>query len=162
MSKCVFAGTFDPFTNGHLSSAVRAAEIFDQVLIAVANNSAKNPMLSAEDRFALVKKAVSGLKNVKVEICKGLLADFCRENGANCIVKGVRNAVDFDCENEMLKANLALSGIETLFLPALPQLSFVSSSFVKELISLGKDVSVFVPPEIYSEVMAAYALKREN
>jgi len=162
MSTCVFAGTFDPFTIGHLSAVKRLSAMFGCVIVAVADNAAKNPVLKAQQRLALVEKCCCKLKNVEIKVCEGLLSDFCLEFGANCIVKGVRNSADFDYENEMFKANLALSGIETLLLPSVPELSFVSSSLIKELLGLDKDISKLVPKEIHNDIAAGYSLKRKK
>jgi pantetheine-phosphate adenylyltransferase len=156
MKKCVFAGVFDPFTKGHLSVVERASKIFDEVFVAVADNTQKRPVADGETRTKLVCQSIE-FNNVKVERFDGLLIDFCLANGINCIVKGVRNSSDFDYEKEMFNANLNLGGVDTLFMPALPQLSFVSSTFVNELLTLGKDAGEFVPKTIYAEVFRLYS-----
>jgi len=150
MSKCVIAGVFDPFTKGHLNIIERAA-VLGEVFVAVADNAKKASVLNAQQRCTLIQKA-----GVRAEVCRGLLVDFCKERDIKFTVKGVRNLTDFDYESDMFKANLELGGIDTILLPACPEFSFVSSSFVKELIALEKDVSAYVPEEILPDVLKAY------
>lgn len=159
MNKCVFAGCFDPFTTGHLDVVERLAAMFDEVFVVVSKNAEKKLVLSGEERFALVKKAVC-IPNVKVVLHEGLLVDFCKKSGANCIIKGVRNATDFDYERLQWAVNKELGGIETLFLPCSADKSFVSSSFVREMLALDMDVSKYVPEQIVSDVVKAYSRKR--
>lgn len=158
MSKCVFAGCFDPFTTGHLDVVKRLSEMFDEVCVVVSKNTDKNLILDGQARLSLVKKSIK-LTNVSVVLHEGLLVDFCKTCGADCIVKGVRNSLDFEYENFQAIVNKKLGNIETLFLPCSQDLNFVSSSFVKELLSLGRDVSEYLPKEICIEVQQIYSKK---
>jgi pantetheine-phosphate adenylyltransferase len=145
----VYPGTFDPFTNGHLALIGRAALLFDHLVVAVAVNSRKHPVYSLEDRLAMVTAALSDYANVSVECCEGLLVDFAEEKGCSSIVRGLRAVSDFDYEFQLAGMNNQLKpAIETVFLPAIGDAAFVSSTMVREILSLGGDVSAFVPPVI--------------
>lgn len=158
MSKCVFAGCFDPFTNGHLDVIKRLSEAFDEVYVVVSKNVEKKLVLDGEQRFNLVKKSIN-LPNVQVFLHEGLLVDFCKNHQVNCIVKGIRNIFDYDYETLQAKVNKEIGEIETLFLPCAAQYAFVSSSFVREMFSLKREVRDYIPSEIYDEVKKAYSPK---
>lgn len=158
MSKCVFAGCFDPFTNGHLDVVKRLSEAFDEVYVVVSKNVEKKLVLDGEQRFNLVKKSIS-LPNVQVFLHEGLLVDFCKNHQVNCIVKGIRNIFDYDYETLQAKVNKKIGEIETLFLPCSSEYTFVSSSFVREMFSLKREVKDYIPAEIYDEVKKAYSPK---
>ena len=156
MSKCVFAGTFDPFTKGHLDVVNRLAKTFDTVYVVVSKNASKNTFACGQERYDMVKDCVS-FDNVQVVLYEGLLVDFCNQKGVDCIVKGVRNAVDFDYERLQSSVNKELGGIETLFMPCSDNMGFLSSSFVRELLALGKDVSKYIPDQIVERVSKIYS-----
>lgn len=155
MSKCVFAGCFDPFTIGHLDVVKRLSSIFEEVFVVVSKNAGKKLVADGNERFAMVKKAVD-IGNVKVVLHEGLLVDFCVKNNVDCIVKGVRNLMDFEYESLQATVNNKLGKTETLFLPCSDELAFMSSSFVKEMLSLGRDISAYVPSEILGDVIRLY------
>jgi pantetheine-phosphate adenylyltransferase len=138
-------GTFDPVTRGHLDIIERASRQFDTVVAAVLENPSKEPLFGLEERVAMLKVAVSGLSRVEVDSFEGLLVDFARRRGASVIVKGLRAVSDFDYELQMAQMNHRLSGVETFFVAASPEWSFLSSSLLKEVARFGGDVEPIVP-----------------
>lgn len=143
----IYPGTFDPITNGHLDIIMRAVEHAD-VVVAVSQNPGKSPLFTLEERMALVKEATASLAHVEVESFDGLLVDHATRRGAKLLVKGLRVVSDFEYEMQMAQMNLRLAGVETLFLVASPECSFLSSSLVKEVARLGGDVEGLVPGEV--------------
>jgi pantetheine-phosphate adenylyltransferase len=150
MAIAVYPGSFDPFTYGHLDIATRAAKMFDTVHIVVVHNPAKNPRLTTTQRVELITEILKGKpgKFVVSSLDTGLLVDYCKDLGADALVKGVRTNVDLDYELPMAQVNRDLSGIETIFIPADPTHGFVSSSLVKQVFDLGGDISKYVPAEV--------------
>lgn len=138
-------GSFDPITHGHLDVITRAAALFDQVIVAVGRNSAKNYLFDADERLALVRATTSHLPNVTAEALDGLLVAFARARGAGVLVKGIRFASDFDFELQMAHINAVIGEVETVMLPASSVWSTLSSTMVREVASFGGDVSAFVP-----------------
>jgi len=156
MVKALFPGTFDPIHYGHIDIAERAARLFDEVIMAVYDRPLKSLMFSPEERMALVREAFKGDPKIKVTGYSGLTADFCRKAGAQVIVRGLRVFSDFEFEFRMALANQRLAtDIETIALITAEQHTFLSSSTVREIASLGGDVSSMVPPYVES------ALKRK-
>jgi pantetheine-phosphate adenylyltransferase len=141
-------GTFDPVTNGHLDIVGRASQTFAEVLVAVLENPAKQPMFGVSERVAMLEEACSGMANVRIGSFSGLLAEFAREQGSAVIVKGLRAVSDYEFEIQMAQMNHRLSGIETLFMPTNPTWSFLSSSLVKEVARFGGDVDGLVPDHV--------------
>lgn len=155
MAIAVYPGSFDPFTFGHLDIAIRAAKVFDTVHVVVVHNPAKNPLFTAAERVEMIQELLAGKGNFKVDSLEsGLLVDFCKELKADVLVKGIRTTVDLDYELPMAQVNKDLSGIETIFMPADPSHGFVSSSLVKQVASLGGDVSKYVPESIAARLKA--------
>ena len=141
-------GTFDPVTNGHLDIIERAARRFDALLVGVLDNPAKQPLFAAEERVSMLKEATHHLSNVEVDAFSGLLVDYAKRRGADVVVKGLQAVTDFEYEIQMAQMNHSLSGLETLFMTAAPQWSFLSSSLIKEVARFGGDVSGLVPPVV--------------
>ena len=138
MKKCVIPGTFDPIQVGHLNIIDRASKVFDEVIVAVAASDAKEPKYSLEDRVKFAKEKCEPLENVEVKEFHNLLVDFVKEEGAQCVVRGLRNVKDFEYESNMAAANHKLShDFETLFLLSDPELKHLSSTIIRELESLG-------------------------
>jgi pantetheine-phosphate adenylyltransferase len=155
----VYPGSFDPVTNGHLDIIARAARCFPRLLVAVVANPSKTPMFSPEQRVELLTQACARFANVEVDRFSGLLVDFVRKRHASVIVKGLRIVSDFEHEFSMAVLNRKLpGGPDTIFVPASIEFAYVSSSSVKEVFSLGGDVSDFVPPV----VLRALERSREN
>ena len=148
MRRAVCPGSFDPPTLGHLDIVERAAALFDEVVVAVGVNAAKHRLFSPDERIAMLQQVCGDLGNVRVEGFTGLLTEYCRQQEAQAVVKGLRAGADFDYELQMAQMNFHLTGVETVFLPTSPQHTFVSSSLVKEVASLGGDVSALVPADV--------------
>jgi len=150
MALALYAGSFDPITNGHMDIIQRAAGLFERLLVAVAVNPEKAPVFSVEERLEMVKEACAGLKNVEVQLMPGgLLVDFAVAAGATVIVRGLRAVSDFDYELQLASMNRSLRPeLETVFFMTGPEHYFLSSSIVKEIARLGGGVSAFVPPHV--------------
>ena len=145
----VYPGTFDPITNGHADLVSRAAPLFDQVIVGIAESASKGTSFSLDERIALAQAALAGIANVTVRGFASLLADFVRETGAGVILRGLRAVSDFEYEFQLASMNRHLiPSAETLFLTPAEQYSFISSSLVREIARLGGDVSDFVPPAV--------------
>ena len=146
-SIAVYPGSFDPITFGHIDIAARAAKLFDRVHVLVVHNPNKDPRFTAAERVELVKAALAGVKgNFDVNSLEsGLLVDYCKMVHARALVKGIRTTVDIDYELPMAQVNRDLSGIETILIPADPMHGFISSSLVRQVATLGGDVSKYVP-----------------
>lgn len=156
MKTCVFPGTFNPFTIGHFDVVKRSARLFGSVIVAVTEEAGKAEAIGAAKRTALIEKCVKGLKNVAVKSFNGLLVDFCKEAGADVIVRGIRNNNDFSYENTLAYVNKKLSDIETVYLITSQEHSHVSSSTVRDLIRLKADITSFVPAEIKDDLLLLY------
>lgn len=145
----IYPGTFDPITNGHSDLIERAARLFDHVIVAVAANPKKVPLLALEQRMALARQALAGLANVEVSGFDTLLADYAHVRGAQVILRGLRAVSDFEFEFQMAGMNRQLApDIETLFLTPAEKYTYISSSLVKEVAALGGDVAAFVHPAV--------------
>ncbi|MCB9678484.1 MAG: pantetheine-phosphate adenylyltransferase [Alphaproteobacteria bacterium] len=147
-TRAIYAGSFDPVTNGHVDVIRRGSALFDEVLVAVGDNPAKRYWFDREQREALIREAVSDVQNASVVTFRGLLVDAAAKHGANVILRGLRALSDFDLEFRNGLANRDLSGIETLFILTEPDNIFVSSSLVKEIHTNGGDVSRYVPANV--------------
>lgn len=148
-NRVVYPGTFDPITRGHLDIVERAAKMFDNVVIAVAESPKKKTLFSLDERVLLAKKITSHLPNVEVRGFSCLLAHFMTDNNINIIVRGLRAVSDFEYEFQLANMNRALvPGLESIFLTTSEKFSYISSTFVREISALGGDVSKFVSPEV--------------
>ena len=144
--KALYAGSFDPITNGHLDVIHRAANLFDSLTVLIARNAGKSPLFSEEERTSMVKKACSGIKNLEVVIYEGLLKDAVDKFDAQCVVRGLRSVSDYEYESQMAMMNRQLNPkCETVFFMPSPELSYVSSRMIREIASLDGDVTAFVP-----------------
>jgi pantetheine-phosphate adenylyltransferase len=148
MRRAVCPGSFDPITNGHLDIIERASKLFDEVVVVVGVNNSKNRLFEPDERLEMIRESTAGLANVSVDVFRGLLVDFCRAHGIQAIVKGLRAVSDFDYELQMGQMNRSLAEVDTLFMPADPHYSFLSSSLVKEVATYGGDVSGLVPESV--------------
>ena len=149
MKIAIYPGSFDPMTLGHLNIIRRASEIFDKLTVCVMVNAGKNPMFSLEERVELIKRVTSDLPNVEVDFSGELLAEYARKKGKCVIVKGLRAGSDFESEFQMAMINHKLNpDLDTMFLTAEHQYTYLSSSMVKELGRYGADLSDFLPGEI--------------
>ena len=153
MKIAVYPGSFDPITCGHLDIIRRSSVMFDEVIIAVLNNSAKTPLFSAEERVRLIEKSIADLPNCRAVYFSGLLVDFVQQQAATAVIKGLRAISDFEYEFQMALLNKKLNpNIETLFMCTNANYSYISSSIVKEIAGLGGDFSDLLPKEIYEDV----------
>jgi len=156
MKIAVYPGTFDPVTYGHIDIIKRASRIFDKVIVAVAENPQKEVLFSVDERIEMLKDAIKGMKNVKVDHFKGLVVDYVKRQGSNVMIRGLRMISDFEYEFQMALTNRKLAGsIETIFMMPHEDYSYVSSKLIKEAASLGANVEKFVPKK------AAMALKEK-
>ena len=146
MIKAVYPGTFDPLTRGHEDLVRRAATLFDSVVLAIADSKAKRPFFTLEERIAMAREVLGDMKNVEVVGFSSLLTEFVRKQGARVVLRGLRAVSDFEYEFEMAQLNRKLDpGIESIYMIASPQYSFLSSTGVKEMATFGGDVSDLVP-----------------
>ena len=143
--KGLFPGSFDPFTLGHADIVRRALSLFDEVVIAVGYNESKAGWMPVEDRLSSIRRLYADEPRVTVESYTGLTVDFAKECGITAIIRGVRTTADFEYEMQLADVNRQLTGIETILLPASPQLASLSSSIVRELAHFGRDISAFLP-----------------
>ena len=150
MRRAVCPGSFDPCTNGHLDVFERAAEMADEVIVAVLINKTKSSLFTVAERIEMLKQVVAPLPNVKIDSFHGLLVDYCRDHDAPVIVKGLR-AVS---ELQMAQMNYRLSRVETVFISTNPLYSYLSSSLVKELATYGGDVTGLVPDLVLEQLRA--------
>jgi pantetheine-phosphate adenylyltransferase len=151
----IYPGTFDPITNGHLDIVRRASQIFDEIIILIANNTEKAPLFSVEERLEQVREATVGLEQVSVEVFDGLLAEFARVREATAIIRGLRAVKDFEYEFQMALMNRSLyPEVETVLLMPSERFTYVNSSIVKEVARLGGNVTPHVPP-VVAEALAA-------
>ena len=150
-NKILYAGTFDPVTNGHLDVMQRAANLCDTLVVGVLENSEKNSKYSAMQRIEMLKLATEDIRNAEVISYGGLLADYVNANGITAVIRGLRAAMDFEYEIRMAQMNAKLfnTGIETIFLMSNPAHSFINSGIVKEVFSLGGDIEGLVPSKVY-------------
>ena len=147
MKKAIYPGSFDPVTFGHLDIIGRAADIFDEVIVAVLSNGAKSPLFSLSERVNILNEVLKDMPNVSVCSSEGLLVDVAKENGAKVIVRGLRAVTDFDYELQIAQTNNVLySEVDTVFFTTSLKYAYLSSSTVKEVASYGGDISKFVPP----------------
>ena len=147
MKTAIYPGSFDPVTYGHIDIIERAADIFDELIVAVLNNSAKQPLFSIDERVNILKDVLKGIPNIRILSYEGLLVDFAMECKANVIVRGLRAVTDFEYELQLAQTNSVLNeGVDTIFLTTSLKYAYLSSSTVKEVASYGGDIDKFVPP----------------
>lgn len=160
----IYPGTFDPITKGHSDIIVRSLKIVDKLIVAIAYDVIKTPLLSIEERISLIKQEVDFIKNtlpkgkvIKIEGFKGLLVKFAHQNNASLIIRGLRAVSDFEYEFQLATANSKISdNIETVLLPATENTHFISSSIVKEIARLGGEISSFVSPHVKEKLLGHY------
>lgn len=153
MIKAIYPGTFDPITVGHLDVIKRASKIYDRLIVAVMENNKKNCTFSEIERKQMIEKCIKDLPNVKVVIGEGLTVDFAKKHNCNVIIRGIRAVSDYESELALATANMSLdNNIETVFMVAKPELSFLSSSIAKEIASFNGDISSYIPKPIIKDV----------
>ena len=158
--KALYPGSFDPVTNGHVDVIKRLSCLFKEITVAVLNNPDKEEFIPLKERLQLVTESIGGIKNIRVESFTGLTVSYAKSKNADVIVRGLRAPSDFEYELEMSQINYFLSnGLETLFIMTNPKYSFIRSSRVKELVSLGAEVKELVPAPVYKYLQQKQALK---
>jgi pantetheine-phosphate adenylyltransferase len=150
MKTCIYPGTFDPVTLGHLDVITRAARLFDKVVVAIAENQEKKPLFTAEERVQLVEENLSEFSHVSAISFDGLLVDFAHSQEAHAIIRGLRALTDFEIEFQMALMNRHLnSDIETIFVMTKDAYSYTSSHLIKQVNRYGADISQFVPQNVF-------------
>ena len=150
---CVYPGSFDPVTLGHLDIIERVSKLFPQVRVAVLDNPEKHPTFSVAQRMAMLTKACAHLPNIQIDSFSGLLVDYMHRTGAKIVIRGLRAVTDFEAEFQMAQVNRQIAHeVETLFLMTSPDHAYISSSAVKQIASFGGDISTLVPSNILSDI----------
>jgi pantetheine-phosphate adenylyltransferase len=158
----VYAGSFDPVTNGHVDLIDRASKLFQAVTVALGVHPTRTPLFNIDERLALLKEVARPYANVKVDSFDGLLIDYCKQVGARVIVRGLRAATDFEYELQIAHANADLMpDIDTIFLPTRTNYGFVSASLVRDIAIHGGDVSRYAPPVVIAALAKKYAKARK-
>ncbi len=153
----IYPGTFDPITNGHVDLVQRASRLFDPVIVAIASNDNKKPLFTLEERIAMATSALSHINTVEVCGFNKLMVNFAAEKGAQAVLRGLRAVSDFEYEFQLANMNRTLSQMESIFLTPAEQFSYISSSLVKEIASLGGNVEQFVPQVVVPALQHRYA-----
>ncbi len=147
----IFPGSFDPLTLGHLDIVQRALPLFDEIIVAVGVNNQKKYLFSLEHRLDMLEAVFSTMPQVRVDHFKGLTVNYCKDQGADYLLRGIRSSGDFDYEKTISQLNHVIGDdLETVFLITRPEYSFISSTIVREIIKGGGDVTSFVPPALHS------------
>ncbi len=153
MKTAVYPGTFDPITNGHIDIIKRALNIFDKVIIAISVDSPKKPLFTVEERIKMISEAVKDIQSIEIDSFSGLLVDYAKKTNAIAIIRGLRAVSDFEYEFQMALMNRRLNEkIETVFLMPNEKFTYLNSSIVREVVSLGGDISEFVPENVKNEL----------
>lgn len=154
----IYAGSFDPPTNGHLDLVDRASKLFPRVVVALGQHPTRSPLFTVEERVRLLEKVCAPLPNVEVALFDGLLVDYARKIGARIVVRGLRAATDFEYELQIAHANADLAPeVDTVFLPTRTNYGFISASLVREIASHGGDVSRYAPTAVCEALAAKFA-----
>jgi len=150
----IYPGTFDPATYGHLDIILRASKVVDKLIVAVLNNSAKQPMFTVDERLQMLQETCKDIKNIEITAFSGLLIEFAKQSGANAIIRGLRAVSDFEYEFQMALTNKILNEeVETLFISTSARYAYLSSSIVKEVAALGGSVESMVPAFIGDKLL---------
>ncbi len=156
----IYPGSFDPPTLGHIDVVERAARLFDELIVAVGRNPSKSPLLSPEDRFAALQAATRHLENVRIDMFEGLLVKYAKQQQATSIVRGLRATADFEYEFQMAMVNRRLTDtVDTVFLMTMWEYSYLSSSVVREVATLGGDYTEMVHPAVLPFIERALAAR---
>ena len=164
MKRAVYPGSFDPMTLGHLDIIVRAADIFDELIVSVLNNKVKTPLFSVEERVKILEEATKDMPNVKIDSFSGLLIDYAKEKNIHVVVRGLRAITDFEYELQSAQTNRMLSEgqVDTIFLTTSLEYAYLSSSSVKEIASFGGDISKCVPEYVAKLTYEKYGICKQN
>jgi pantetheine-phosphate adenylyltransferase len=158
----IYPGSFDPLTNGHVDIIERGSRIFDEIIVAILGNVEKTPLFSEGERTAIIQSVFQGRANVKVETFNGLLVDYAQLKKASVIVRGLRAVSDFEYEFQMALMNRHLApGIETVFMMPAEQYTYISSRLIKEVFTLGGEITGLVPPIVEEQLRAKQKAKKQ-
>ncbi len=161
MRKAIYPGSFDPITFGHQDIIERSSAIFDELIVGVLNNSAKNSLFSVDERVSMLRELTKDIPNVTVDSFDGLLVDYMKESGATIIVRGLRAVTDFEYELQIAQTNhVEYPAVETVFLTTNLKYSYLSSSVVREFAAYGGDISKFVPAQFVDRIYQKYNINR--
>lgn len=153
----VYPGSFDPVTNGHLDIISRAAKVFDKVIVAVLNNTSKNPLFTVEERVEMLQQVTNTLPNVEIDSFRDLLINYMKKKNAHLVIRGLRAVSDFEYEMQLASTNRRLfEEIETFFMTSAPKYSYLSSSIVREIAKFHGSVSAFVPAIVEEQLLKKY------
>ena len=153
MKKAVYPGTFDPVTYGHLDVIKRGSKIFDELIVAVGHNPFKKPIFTVEERMDMLSNNTKEIQNIRVDCFEGMLTDYMEEMQTNIILRGIRTVSDFEYEFQRALTNRVLkTDVETVFIMTSQEYSFLNSSLIKEAVSLGGDISKFVPSDVEKQL----------
>ena len=159
MKRIVYPGTFDPIHNGHLDIALKAADLFDELILVVAVNQEKSPLFSDSERVALIKESLAGVKNIKVDTFNGLIVDFVRSNDAVAIIRGLRHVSDFEFEFQMAMMNFNLNpNIKSMFMMPDEKYIHLNSTVIKDVCRLGGNISDYVPKCVEDALYEKYSV----
>ncbi len=162
MRRAIYPGSFDPVTNGHLDVIERGRKLFDEVIVAVAQNDEKQALFSLEERLELLKESIGKIDNVRIAKFEGLLVEFAMAQQANAVIRGLRAVSDFEFEFQMALMNRKLeTAVETIFLMPKEEYTYLSSRIIKEIARLGGDVSGFVPLAVAKALARKFAGQRK-
>ncbi len=157
----IYPGSFDPPTNGHLDVIRRASRLTGRLIVAVLNNTSKQPLFPVEERLSMLRELTSAVRNVEIDCFDGLLVEYAAQRSADAIIRGIRALSDYEAELQMALINRRLRPeTETLFLMAGEEFSYISSRMIKEIVTLGGDVSAFVPELVVRKLREKFALPR--
>lgn len=157
MTRAIYPGSFDPVTFGHIDMIERSAKMVDELIVAVLNNSAKNPLFSVKERVSMLEEITNHLPNVKVTSFDGLLIDYAKKMDASIIIRGLRAVTDFEYELQIAQTNRIVNpNVDTLFLTTSLEYAYLSSTIVKEVASYGGDISHFVPKQLIDRIYEKY------
>ena len=155
--RAIFPGSFDPVTNGHLDVVKRAMRLFDELIIAVGRSPIKNQLFTPEERVAMIAELIADLPGVRVESFEGLTVEYAARRKADVILRGLRSLTDVQYEFQLAMTNRAVAGIETVFIMTSEQYGFTSSTLIREIASLGGDLSNLIPPSVHKRLVDRFS-----
>lgn len=158
--RAIFPGSFDPITNGHLDVIERGVTLFDELIVAVGKNPIKNPLFSPAERVEMIKELLDGKPRIHVESFDGLMVEYAKKKKADVILRGMRSLTDVHYEFKLAMTNRAVAGIETVFVMTTAEYGFTSSTLIREVASLGGDVSNLIPACVYKKLKKRFDIKK--
>jgi pantetheine-phosphate adenylyltransferase len=160
--RAIFPGSFDPITNGHLDVVKRGMRLFDELIIAVGRSPIKNQLFAPDERVEMIAELIKGMPGVVVESFEGLMVEYALKRHASVILRGLRSLTDVQYEFQLAMTNRAVAGIETIFIMTSEQYGFTSSTLIREIASLGGDLSNLIPPNVYERLQGRFSKLRES